>query len=334
MDDQLIVSYPTVTLCILSVLSCLFVCVSAYNSGAVTLKCCKCCRNNKERNNIQKQSSSSNTVMMTDIVFFMCLTDGIHATEMALNWLPTGLHGSLWHFWSPLACKILAIIGQFVCIQSPVWHLILAYNLGYLLCGGSLQSLNKQRKYYFMSVIIIPLIATIVPAIYKVYGKYNDSSFDFECWLKQDSWQLIWVGAILISLIVHYVVLFIAFIKWKNNSLLALLGYYKLIVIKLSRFVFVFTLVRVFPAIERIYVYKYGQAAVWLICAHHWSIALLGVSNGIVWIINQKTGQNMGLLDDNKNYENMEQTTSFNFTTNTSVQSTDNNDNISQDFRN
>ena len=308
-SDKELVSRPTVILSILSVISCLYVCISAYNAGAFSLNwcrqnCCKSCRKKKKRGVLHHSRTASilraqNSVMMTDIVFYMCLTDGLHATEMALNWFPIALNSSSWVFWNKLQCKILGIIGQFVCIQSPVWHLILAYHLGYLLCGGTLDKLNKQKKYYFILVILIPLIATIIPAIYYQYGKYIDTSYDFECWLKSENWQFIWVGAVMFSLFVHYVVLIIAFCKWRQNMLAALLGYYKLIVIKLSRFVVVFTIVRLFPSIERIYVLWCGQdcaVPVWLICAHHWSVASLGLSNGIVWIINQRTGRDMAIL--------------------------------------
>ena len=60
-------------------------------------------------------------------------------------------------------------------------------------------------------------------------------------------------------------------------------------VIKLLRCVVIYTFIRVFPVICRMWEFTQTEPPPFgLICAHHVAISLLGLSNAVVWRVNQK----------------------------------------------
>ena len=271
-------------------------------------------------NGTQQQSN------MIDIIFFMCITDIFWNIFLLLNWMPLTLQSfGFQHipFWTNIPCTILGIYAQLFIVQSPLWHLILAYNLGYLLLKGTLSSLNKlqrQRWYQYLFVMIIPIIFAILPIFFTKYGIYeNNNSFDKECWIESEEWQLISICMILLSLIFHYIILLLLWCKYskfkkeindynsslskynnnnsndRSSSLIRLNNdpysynmQYKSVISRLGRFVFVYTLIRVLPAIERIYeCFTPNSPPFWLLVGHHISIAMVGIANFIAWNINQ-----------------------------------------------
>ena len=194
-------------------------------------------------------------------------------------------------FWPLSTCKLLGVTAQFLAIQSPCWHCLLAYNLGYLLCGGSISRLSKQKKYQFIVVNLVPLIATILPYAYHEFGRYenNIKYHDVECWIKSEQWQYMYVGFICLSLVFHYTVIVIAISKWKHYSQSGFDQHFKFVVIKLLRFIVIYTIIRFFPVMNRIWEFPSPEPPPFaLICAHHIGISLLGFSNAVIWRINQK----------------------------------------------
>ena len=182
-------------------------------------------------------------------------------------------------FWPLSTCKILGTIAQFLAIQSPCWHVLLAYNLGYLLLGGSIARLSKQKKYQFIIVNLVPLICAVLPFAYGVYGRYenNIKYNDIECWITNEKWQYMYVIAICLSLFFHYTVIVIAICKWKHYSQSGFNQHFKFVVIKLLRFIVIYTFIRVFPVMNRIWELSSPEAPPFgLICAHHIGISLLG----------------------------------------------------------
>ena len=182
-------------------------------------------------------------------------------------------------------------MAQFAVIQSPCWHILLAYNLGYLLCGGSISRVSKQKKYKFIIVNLISLICTILPFIYGVYGRYeNNIKFhDVECYIKAEQWQYIFVVAICLSLGFHYAVIIIAICKWRNYSQSGFDQHFKFVVIQLLRFIVIYTIIRFFPVMTRMWELSSGYAPPFaLVCAHHVGISLLGFADAVVWRVNQK----------------------------------------------
>eukprot|EP01084_Bolivina_argentea_P261084 441080_1 len=154
-------------------------------------------------------------------------------------------------------------------------------------------SLTKQRYYQYAIIIIIPMICCIVPILFagiNVYGAYNNNnSADKQCWLRKKQWQLIFVFAILLSLIFHYIVLGIFCCKSKN----AMSSQYGSIIKRLMRFVIVYTILRALPAIERIWeVVSDSSPPLWLVMSHHICIASVGIANAVVWTINESKNVN------------------------------------------
>ena len=174
--------------------------------------------------------------------------------------------------------------------------------MGYLLLKGTLSSLKKlqkQRRFQYLFVIIAPILCAILPIFFTKYGIYeNNNSFDKECWIESEPWQLMSICIILLSLFFHYIILILLcckYRKFKNNN-----DYddndpysynmqYKSVISRLGRFVFVYTILRILPSIERIYeCFTPNSPPFWLIVGHHVSIAMIGIANFIAWNINQK----------------------------------------------
>ena len=312
-----ILSIPTIILAFISIFSCIYVMLSISESGyspcknidrnlcQYILKCCaKSHKINDDdtydnsslfyQNKSKKQQSPEQKLSMKNIIFFMCLTDLCQAIQIILNWVPLAF---LVPFWNGASCKFLGLYAQFFAIQSPLWHCMLAYNLGYLMMNGSInaiKSLSKQRNYQFLIIIIIPIFSCILPIIssgkgINIYGIYinNINSNDKECWLTEEGWQLGFVIAIILSMIFHWIVLFMMFFKCHQH--LAISHQYISIIKKLSRFVIVYTCIRLLPAMERIWECTTNKSPpYWLILSHHICIASVGIANGIVYMINQR----------------------------------------------
>lgn len=194
-------------------------------------------------------------------------------------------------FWSIEDCKILGVFAQFLAIQSPCFHLLLAYNLGYLLCNGSINKLSKQKKWQFMLANLVPFICTILPLIFGEYGRYSNNSKyeDFECWVISEQWQYVYVIAIALSLLLHYAVISYSFCKWKEYTQSGFDRHFHFIVVKLLRFVVIYTIIRFFPLLNRIWEFSTTEPPPFaLIFAHHVGISLLGFCDAIIWIVNQK----------------------------------------------
>eukprot|EP01084_Bolivina_argentea_P207905 354630_1 len=100
-------------------------------------------------------TNSNHPLRMLDLVFWMCLFDGLYAIQIICNWFPLAFNLP---FWTTNQCHIFGMSLQFLSIQSPCWHVLMAYNLGYLFLDGSIKQLAKQKKYQFILVMIIPLI--------------------------------------------------------------------------------------------------------------------------------------------------------------------------------
>ena len=208
--------------------------------------------------------------------------------DTQLNWFPLAFDLA---FWPLSTCKMLGTIAQFLSIQSPCWHVLLAYNLGYLLLGGSISRLSKQKKYQFIIVNLVPFICAVLPLAYGMYGRYenNIKYNDIECWITNEKWQYMYVIAICLSILFHYTVIVIAICKWKHYSQAGFDQHFKFVVIKLLRFIVIYTLIRVFPVMNRIWEFASVEAPPFAsICAHHIAISLLGFSNAVIWRINQK----------------------------------------------
>eukprot|EP01084_Bolivina_argentea_P069940 127205_1 len=297
-----LLAIPTVILSWISIYSCLYVIfnvVEPCKCPCKTSKICKlfywcsdCCfggNYNVEPISHTTQSQQSQ-LSMRNIIFFMCLTDLFQAIQIMLNWLPLCQAFPL-SFWSETPCKILAIYAQFVAIQAPLWHCMLAYNLGYLVLGKSIQKLRKQRYYQYCIILIIPIICCILPILIdgiNVYGMYiNNNLNDKECWLVVKKWQLGFVSAIFISLLFHYIVLGILCFKSHQNNGNSV--QYLSIIQRLMRFVIVYTLIRVLPAINRLWgAFANSSPPLWLILSHHICVASVGITNGIVWCMNER----------------------------------------------
>eukprot|EP01084_Bolivina_argentea_P069941 127210_1 len=283
-----LLSIPTVLLSFTSVFSCLYVIISISQSGFLPFRNARiCCF----KVNQAPMQSPKQKVAMKNIIFFMCITDLCQALQILFNWIPLAFSSP---FWSGTGCKILGMTAQFFAIQSPLWHCMLAYNLGYLVIYGSVNAINnltKQRYCQYLIIIFVPTLCCIIPIVFdsiNVYGIYiNNNLNDKECWLTKEPLQLVFVIAILLSLIFHYIVLGTMCFKWYKN--ISTSQQYMSIIKRLMRFVIVYTIVRFLPAMDRIWECTTTKSPpLWLVLSHHICISSVGIANAIAWKINQQ----------------------------------------------
>ena len=158
MNKSEVLSLLTVFSGFLSFLGCIYACINIYNEGYKPCKCNKNWRN-------QRPTISGNVlntpltmelvesithvkreryIIMIDIIFWMCITDGLHGIQMMITWTPQTkiLIGNINWFYNAFECKIIAFFAMILSFQSPTWHIILAYHLWYLLFGYTLQTLK------------------------------------------------------------------------------------------------------------------------------------------------------------------------------------------------
>ena len=161
MDKGVILAFITGIFSFLSVLGSLYVCLSICIQGY--RPCCNNTTNTPSiiHGNIQENHRKflrHNYIMMIDIIFWMCITDCLHALQMCLIYSPQiFVPTDVWFYdgIDGITCKILSIWGIFTSIMSPIWHILLAYHLLYLLRGGTIASLNKQKKYHFIFAVTV-----------------------------------------------------------------------------------------------------------------------------------------------------------------------------------
>ena len=154
-----------------------------------------------------------------------------------------------------------------------------------------METISKQKHIHYTLVVVIPIIATIIPFLMPKNEGYHENKLaglDKDCWVGEWS-QYIFIIAITTSIIFHYSVLLVAVIQFKKYKEFAAFSFqYYQIVVKLSRFVIVYTIIRFFPLIERLWeLSANGNVPYWLVLLQHLSIAVLGCGNAIVWFWNQ-----------------------------------------------
>ena len=108
--------------------------------------------------------------------------------------------------------------------------------------------------------------------------------------MKAQSYQVVYVVFIVGSLLIHYAVVLFALYKYATVYSTVYKRRYWSIVATLFRFVAVFSLIRFFPALDRIVVLlSDAPPPFWLVMAHHVGIASLGIGDGFVWYLNLRS---------------------------------------------
>ncbi|ETO34721.1 hypothetical protein RFI_02367 [Reticulomyxa filosa] len=285
MSESRILSVPTVFVAILSVCSCEYVCFSTWKA--------------KQKSNVYQRNS-----LFVDNIFLMALCDGLNALWCILNWLPSALtifdpsKSSLWQY-DETVCKLLGMFSQFVGTSSPLWHVLIALSLFYLILGFPLSTLARHKNKLFFGIVITGIVLTIIPFCYGAYGRIKTVGNDSECWINQKTLQLTEYVPIVLSVAFHNVITVIMGVqycryKYKHYAdveqhLISRRPHYSAVLSdKMAAFVIVFTLVRVFPTVNRIYGLIHDSSPLWLVLLHHVSIASVGLGDGLVWYCTRK----------------------------------------------
>ena len=168
-----------------SVIACVYVCLSNdmshYRSFCIKRNNIECnvdgndgIRSNMVNNNDNNDDKIQNDVrvpvkkvqkyiIMIDVIFWMCVTDGLHGIQMCLVWVPQiFINANVWFYDDQgIMCKIISVMANFLSVLSPLWHMLLAFHLFYLLKGYSVHSLNKQKKYHYIVIVLVYYICIL-----------------------------------------------------------------------------------------------------------------------------------------------------------------------------
>lgn len=290
------ISIPTVFFSFLSIISCLLVILVSIKKGYIF-------GNNKTDIHNKKDNKISH-----EIICIICVCDGLWSIELFLNWLRQITFLDM-GYWTQFQCAILGIYSQFLGCLSPLFHMLLAYHLCFLLFGGSLNTLKKQKYIHYFIILLFGILATIFPLFSSTkneYGIYENPNLyinnqlinDKECWLKDEIWQMIWITFSFFSLFFHYLTLIIAFIKWRQTSFFILSPIYYNICKKILRFVIVYSSLRLPAAVLRLIEISNNNTKLSLLIINHYCQALLGVANFVVFVYNNN-GSNGKLIGFN-----------------------------------
>ena len=165
-------------------------------------------------------------------------------------------------------------------------------------------------------MIVIAFIGTIVPIFvngnhYTVISNYyqksnnshkknddnsnNDSNrhgYGHECWI-EGSFELIDYSFVMVSLLFHFIVLFVTICKYCQTKTFT--NAYSYLILRLLPWVVVYTIVRVIPTLDRVWDQIGSEYSVplWLVVGHDSTIASLGIANAIVWCFNRSIDKNI-----------------------------------------
>ncbi|ETO15571.1 hypothetical protein RFI_21792, partial [Reticulomyxa filosa] len=315
MVNPRIFSIPTVLMATLSICSCGYVC----NSSWEYRKKPKTCQRNS---------------LFVENIFLMSLCDGANALWCVLNWLPGALtifntsKDSLWTY-DETTCKILGIFSQLAGTSSPLWHVLIALSLFYLMLGYPLPALIRHKNKLYIAIIMTGLeqrtnkanaktiatnnsvILTIIPLFFDAYGSFANLPNDNECWIKKKNYQMTEYIPVLFSVAFHDTVTLIVAIKYYRHKykhqqdndqcfISPETDYNRILVNNMTAFVCVFTLIRAFPTVDRIYGLTSNNTPSWLVFLHHVCIASVGLGDGLVWYYSNRNRQHSNFSDQTR----------------------------------
>lgn len=250
---------------------------------------------------------SSHDDVICKLIFWLAIIDLLYGADFILD------YGIDWTTVNA-PCLILGIIGQFLSVCTALWRVLIASYLFYLLklnhgtqetnttyhitckqlCGSYLQN-AKIFNVITILIIVLCLVGSIIPLIWNndnhytiLYNfKYHSTNYGTECWV-ESYFQMIFYGTLMISVCFDICVLITAVwkyyqTKWYTNAYLYLIK-------RLLAWVFIFLLIRIFPFLDRLLalIVDNYHTPLWLVLLHNYSLASVGIANGMVWYFNRK----------------------------------------------
>lgn len=265
---------------------------------------------------LSRLSQATPDYVISNLIFILSFTSLLQC----INDIPA--FGISWHHFNKW-CFITGFIGNFLLLFICLWQLLIAMYLFCLLNSSRDRdtianynynySSNKKCYLYLHNPTIFNiivaiftsfcLIACILPTVWEsdklYYGiiyNYTDANHHYkkygaQCWV--EGWfqlipYIIWVASIVFNIIV----LLLAICKYIQTKKYT--DVYIHFVKRLITWVVLFTLLAVFPFIDRLLGIiskkkdKIYTAPLWIVLAHNYSLACVGIANGIVWYFNGK----------------------------------------------
>lgn len=238
--------------------------------------------------------------------------DAFYDIAYSFNYAPNIFSNHPCYEYAPTECTAVGFSNQFLALMSPLFHMLIAISLLYLLFGYKLDNIIHYRYYIFIFILFFSLFIAIIPLFfpnnknhYQTFNNYQNKTntvFDCECWIKDSILQFVLLFVpIIISLCLHYLTLIILCVKWKQAWKYAFK--FKILIQKLIPWVIIFSLLLMFPIIYRVWTFinsfennsraKNYKIPLFFVFLHHWSRASVGIGNGIVWYYNRRSDKSL-----------------------------------------
>ena len=166
----------------------------------------------------------------------------------------------------------------------------------------------KNPKVYSWTIFcafVVAILLTVVPltigsgnSYISLFNYYNSDRIGFsqECWM-DGFWQLLFLIPVIISLLLHYIILILAFIKFSQTRWFTRAYWY--LIKRLIPWVALHSVIRILPAAARAWRILYNKYTVplWLVIAHHIAIVSMGIANLGIWYLNRKIKRTSNVID-------------------------------------
>lgn len=166
-----------------------------------------------------------------------------------------------------------------------------------------------QNKSIYNSICFFIIFGSLIQAVlpcalvgsndndkypYRMYYNYYDNNgnqYNEQCWLVGD-WVLLWYVPNLIALLLHYIVLIIVIIKYCQTR--SYTNAYIYLIKRLLPWIIVYSVIRIIPTMFGMLALLKNQKTVplWLVMAHHYSLASVGILNAIAWFLTTRVTPN------------------------------------------
>ena len=302
--EELLV-WPTVALAVVSILSNIWVIISTRNLQLSL----HVDQSNSELDKIQYMSHD---FVIYRLIFWLATIDLIYSmnfiTLFGINWTTVNA-----------ACIMLGIMGQFLSCCTSLWRILIASYLFYLLKfddalnASSVTQENQIRQEFFSIfckvylrdetvfktvsfwIFLICCVCSIIPLLWGNHNHYtilynyeqDGETYGSECWVS-GYFQMIFYSIVMISVLFDITVLMMAVCKYYKTKRYT--NAYLYLTRRLLMWVIIFLIIRIFPFFDRLLalVLTNYNTPLWLVLLHNYSLASVGIANGIVWYLTRK----------------------------------------------
>ena len=224
------------------------------------------------------------------IIIWLIVCNLCECIWIIVNWGPQIIVPSF--DYDDTSCYIIGLWAQFWLMNDVCCHFFIGYSLLVvtLMSPVNTPDILKYDSIHMIFVYLFCTACTVAPTVTNKYGNYNNDSNinvnEQECWISDPIYAMILYIPITLVIIFHYIVLLVAFIKWRQTE--SSTDAYKVLFKRLFAFAVIYSIANIPCTIARVWG-LFDEPPLELIVLHHMGMAGRGFGNGIAWYINVKS---------------------------------------------